>query len=196
MSQMSRTAGILAGVVFFVLGFVSIGIGISGHNEVTATLNHEFMTGAADMTPSAIAAEAKAAKMPPVPAMPTCSVAGKKIKTGSDAQCFEQYMRIQALELTGGRPSAQVPQFLTTSGKETNDPNQAAKDPTTKQPVTNPAMSVWVTENSLSTPLDLGYLIQQLSMFALVLGAGFILLGICTLLISVRKIRSAAPAGG
>ena len=194
MSQISRVAGIFAGIVLLALGALAIGIGLSGQGDVSTTLKQEFMTGAPDMTPAAIAAEAKAANMPKVPGMPTCSVAGKKIKTGSDARCFEEYMRIQALEMTGGRPSALVPQFLTAAGKETNDLAQASIDPKSHQPAINPAFNVWVYEDALSTPLDVAYLIQQLSLFAILLGVGFLLLGICALLISVGKMRSAKTA--
>ena len=65
------------------------------------SLSQEQIVGSADMTPAAIKAEAKAAGLKNV-SLPTCSVAGKTIATGSDARCFASYMRIHALEARAG----------------------------------------------------------------------------------------------
>ena len=56
------------------------------------------------MTPDAIAAEAKeaAGKISAGIKLPTTGVAGETIDTGAEAKAFAQYMRIHALESTGG----------------------------------------------------------------------------------------------
>ena len=57
------------------------------------------------MTPALTAKAIKEAGLRDVSA-PTCSVAGEAIDTGPEAKCFADYMRIHALEATGGRPCA------------------------------------------------------------------------------------------
>ena len=54
----------------------------------------------------------------------------RKIDTGSEARCFAEYMRIHALEASGGLTYAEMGRFATEKGdaKGTNDPAQAAKD--------------------------------------------------------------------
>ena len=47
-------------------------------------------------------------------------------------------MRIHALEATGGKTYAQMPQYPTTDGKGTNVPADAAKDPKSGQPQRTP----------------------------------------------------------
>jgi hypothetical protein len=46
------------------------------------------------------------------------------------------------------------------------------------QPVSNPARNVWVTETALSTALNTSYIAEQLSLFAIALGAAFLLIGL------------------
>ena len=53
--------------------------------------------------------------------LPTCSVADQKVDTGAEAKCFASYMRIHALEATGGKTYAQMGRYLTAAGKDTND---------------------------------------------------------------------------
>ena len=43
---------------------------------------------------------------------PSCDVAEQPIENGSDARCFAQYMRIHALEASGGLTYAQMGRFL------------------------------------------------------------------------------------
>jgi hypothetical protein len=44
--------------------------------------------------------------------IPSCDVAEKEIKTGTDARCFAQYMRIHALEASDGNTYAQMGRFV------------------------------------------------------------------------------------
>ena len=93
--------GVAAGVVMIAIGIVSLVLAINGRNEVRSSLKQEAIVGSPDMTPDAIAAEAKEAGLPASIKLPTCSVADQAIDTGSEAKCFAQYMRIHALESTG-----------------------------------------------------------------------------------------------
>jgi hypothetical protein len=184
MKNIFKLGGIFAGIVLIAIGIGSIVIGTSGHGEVGTDLKREKITGTPDMTPKAIAGEAKAAGLTNVD-LPTCSVAGKEIKTGSDAKCFASYMRIHALEATGGRTYAQMGRYLTASGKETDDQKAAAKDPKTGQPVENGARNIWVNETALSTALNTSYFAQQVALFSIVMGIALVLVGIGLLVLSL-----------
>jgi hypothetical protein len=179
-----KLGGIVAGIVLIAIGIGSIVIGTSGHGEVGTDLKREQISGTPDMTPKAIAGEAKAAGLTNVD-LPTCSVAGKAIESGSDAKCFAQYMRIHALEATGGRTYAQMGRYLTASGKETDDENAAAKDPKTGKPVDNGARNIWVNETALATALNTSYFAQQVALFSIVMGIALILVGIGLLVLSL-----------
>ena len=65
-------------------GIGAIVIEISGRSTVYDKLVQEQLTGSADMTPAGIAAAVKGAKVADV-ALPTCSVAGLAVDTGSRA---------------------------------------------------------------------------------------------------------------
>src|SRR6185503_20233831 len=108
--------------------------------------------------------------------LPTCSVAGKPVDNGARARCFAQYMRIHALEATGGQTYAEMPRYATADGKGTNDPAQALQ--VNGQPQDNGARQVWITETALATALQSSYMASQLALFAIVVGTALVLTGI------------------
>ena len=105
-------------------------------------------------------------------------MAGKAIDNGTRARCFSQYMRIHALEATGGQVYAQMGQFLDAAGQPTDDKAKAAIDPKTKQPVANAARNTWVTETALSTALNTSYFAENVALFSIVMGIALLLTGI------------------
>src|SRR5262249_59678898 len=116
--------------------------------------------------------------------------------TGSEARCFAQYMRIHALEASGGLTYAQMPRYATDDGKGTNDPAKASKD-ANGQPVSNQARDLWVTATALSTALNVSYMATQLSLFSLVVGIALLLSGIGFIVLAASgAVRSRAPAPG
>src|SRR3954469_583928 len=151
-------------------------MGVNGRDTVRSNLGNELIVGSPDMTPKAIAAEAKAAGLKDV-TLPTKSVAGATINTGSEARAFAQYMRIHALEATGGQTYAQMPRFATADGKGTNDDKAALKDKTGR-PVDNAARQVWINETALSTALNTSYFAENVALFAIVMGIALLLTGI------------------
>jgi hypothetical protein len=169
-------AGVAASVILIAFGIGAIVAGVSGHSTVRDNLKKEQIVGSPDMTPAAIAAEAKQAGLKNVD-LPSCSVAGKAIDTGSRGRCFAQYMRIHTLEATGGKTYAQMGRYATADGKGTNDVAVALKDKT-GQPVANAARDLWVTETALTTALNTSYLAEQISLFSLVVGVALLLAGI------------------
>ena len=173
--------GVAAGVVMIAIGVVSLVLAIDGRNEVRSSLKQEAIVGSPDMTPDAIATEAKEAGLPASINLPTCNVADQAIDTGAEAKCFAQYMRIHALESTGGLTYAQMGRFQSAANPDdpagTNDEAAAAKDEK-GQPVSNGARNIWVTETSLATALNVSFLAENIAMFGIVVGVALLLSGI------------------
>ena len=179
--------GVVAAAVLVAFGVAAIAMGANGRSTVNSSLKQEYLVGTPDMTPSAIAAEAKKAGLPAGISFPTKSVAGKTIDTGSEARIFAQYMRIHALEASGGFRYAQMGRFQALPnapksqlavGGGTDNPQYAATDPKTKQPVANGARNLWITETALTTALNASYMADQISLFGIVVGIALLLSGI------------------
>jgi len=163
--------------VLIAFGIAAIFMGVNARNTVQDNLAQEQIVGSPDMTPQAIKAEAQKAGLDVASiSFPTESVAGLPIDTGDRAHAFAGYMRIHALEATGGQTYAQMPRYATADGKGTNDPTQAVQ--VNGQPQDNGARQVWITETALSTALQSGYMASQLALFAIVVGFGLLLTGI------------------
>src|SRR3954467_7604791 len=176
-AKLFNYGGIAAAVVLIVFGIASIAVGANGRDTVRSNLATEQIVGTPDMTPKAIAAEAKAAGLNDV-TLPTKSVAGATINTGPEARTFAQYMRIHALEASGGQTYAQMPRFATADGNGTNDDKAALKDPKSGRAVDNAARNVWVTETALSTALNTSYFAENVALFSIVMGIALLLTGI------------------
>ncbi len=176
-----RFGGVAASIVLIALGAGAIIVGLVGRADVGDQIAREAIVGTPDMTPAAIEREAKAAGLTNV-SLPTCSVAGETVDTGAEARCFADYMRIHALEATGGKTYAQMPHYATADGAGTNDAAQALTR--RGQPIDNPARNVWVTETALSTALNTSFFAQSVGLFAIVMGAALLLTGIGFLLLT------------
>jgi hypothetical protein len=177
MRKIFNYGGLIAAVILIAFGITSIVMGVNGRDTVRSNLNKELIVGTPDMTPKTIAAEAKAAGLKNV-SLPTKSVAGKTIDTGAEARIFAEYMRIHALEATGGTPYSQMPHFATADGKGTNDEKAALKDPKSGRPVDNAARNVWVTETALSTALNTSFFAENVALFSIVMGVALLLTGV------------------
>ena len=177
MRKLWNYGGLIAAVILIAFGIASIVMGVNGRDTVRSNLDNELIVGTPDMTPKAIAAEVKEAGLKGV-TIPTKSVAGKTIDTGSEARAFAEYMRIHALEATQGKTYAQMPRFATADGKGTNDAKAALKDPKSGQPVNNGAREIWVTETALSTALNTSYFAENVALFSIVMGVALLLTGV------------------
>jgi uncharacterized membrane protein YidH (DUF202 family) len=193
--------GLASGGLLILFGIAALVLGISSYNLVQDQLSQEKIVGTDDMTPDAIAKEAQDAGLPADTPLPDCDVAGEPIDTGKEAYCFAQYMRVHALEGTGGLTYAEMGRYQSASDpadpKGTNDPDAAAKDEN-GQPVSNGQRNLWVTETALATALNVSYMGEQTSLFGIVVGIALVLVGIGLIILAyvlfVRK-EKAAPAG-
>ena len=183
--KLFELGGIAAGIVLVAFGIGAILLGMNGRSTVVDSLKQEKIVGSENMTPAAVSKEAKEAGLVGV-SLPTCNVAGNAIDTGDEARCFASYMRIHALESTGGLTYAEMGRFATPDGAPagTNDEALAVKDDE-GAPVSNGARNVWVTETALSTALNTSYMAQQLSLFGIVVGIALLLSGIGFLVLAV-----------
>jgi hypothetical protein len=187
MRKVFEIGGMVAAAILIAFGIAAIAMGVNGHSTVQNSLKLEKIVGSPDMTPAAIKAEAQKAGLPATISLPTTSVAGKAIDTGARARTFASYMRIHALEATGGLTYAEMGRFVAKPGTPsqftdgngaTSDEKYALIDSKTKQPVDNGARNLWVTETALTTALNTSYMAEQLSLFGIVVGVALLLSGI------------------
>ena len=166
MNKLLQYAGIAASVVLIALGIGSAVIGFDGRDRVRTELAREQIVGTPDST-----------------------IPGQLVDTGAEAQAFAKIMRHHALEATGGKTYAEMPQYLDASGKGTSDKSAAAKDPKTGAPTSNPARNLWVTETALTTALNTAYFAESTATFVMVMGIALLLIGIGFLVLTLRVLR-------
>lgn len=177
MKKAFEIGGIVTAVVLVAFGIASIAIGASGRTTVHNNLAEQKIVGTPDMTPTAIKAEATISGLNTATlTIPSCSVANQTVDNGSTARCFAQYMKIHALEASGGQVYSQMPRYATANGAGTNEAALALKEK--GKPVENPAGNVWIQETALSTALNTSYMAEQISLFGIVVGIALLLSGI------------------
>jgi hypothetical protein len=176
MRKLFEIGGFAAAAVLIAFGIGAIVLGVNGRNTVQSSLKLEQIVGSSDMTPAAIAAEAKKAGLPASIKLPTADIAGKPIDTGTRARAFASYMRIHTLEATGGVPYAQMPRFASADGNGTNDAAKAVQ--VNGQPQANPARDIWITETALTTALNTSYMAERTALFGIVVGIALFLSGL------------------
>jgi len=197
MRKVWEIGGIVAAAILVAFGIGALVMSINGRSTVGSNLKEQQIVGTADMTPAGITAEVKQAGLKNV-SIPSCSVANKTVLDGATARCFAQYMQIHSLEATGGffysqmgqyEAQAGAPKAQLAAGGGTNNPQYAAIDPQTKQPVSNGARNVWVTETALTTALNTSYMASQLALFGIVVGIALLLAGIGFGILAVGPLR-------
>ena len=177
MNRAFTVGGVLASIVLIVAGIGTIVVAASGQSDVRDKIEQERIVGTPDMNPDDTRAAVEEAGLADIIDIPSCEVADKEIDSGDRAKCFAEYMRVHALEDTGGKTYAEMPRFATDDGKGTDDPAEASKD-ADGNPVSNPARQIWVTETALSTALNTSFFAEQVAMFSLMVGIALLLVGI------------------
>jgi len=203
--------GIIAGALMIAFGVGALVMSVNARNTVADEVTAEQIVGSPDMNPTDIKVAMADAGLKNV-AAPTCDVADQPIENGSDARCFAQYMRIHALEASGGLTYAQMGRYVAakdpTNPAGTSDETAALKDDAGK-PVANGARNTWVTETALSTALNVSYMAEQIALFGLVVGIALLLSGIGFIILALivlgagaekaataPRVKSSAPAVG
>jgi hypothetical protein len=173
--------GFISGAILIVFGAVALYMGVNGYQTVGDELSKEYIVGGSDMAPAEIQKTASEAGVPATIKLPKCDVVDKEIDTGTEARCFAQYMRIHALEATGGLSYAQMGRFQSAAKPDdpagTSDEAAAAKDES-GEPISNGARNLWINETALATALNVSYMAEQLAIFAIVVGIALLLAGI------------------
>lgn len=198
MRKLVEFGGYAAAVILIAFGIGALVLSITGRDDVRDNLSQEKIEGSPDMTPDGIRQSVEEANIE-VDDLPSCSVAGELVDTGDKARCFAQYMRIHALEATGGRVYAEMGRYLTASGDETNNPQEAAQD--NGRPRPNGARDIWVTETALASALNMAFFAEQVSNFGIVVAIALILAGIGFAILAFAAFRwlpavEAKRAGG
>lgn len=180
-TRLWEIGGFISGAVLILFGVGALYLGINGYQTVGDELSKEQIVGGSDMAPAEIEKAASEAGLPDTIALPTCDVVDETIDTGDEARCFAQYMRIHALEATGGLSYAQMGRFQSAANPDdpagTSDDTAAAKDEN-GQPISNGARNIWITETALATALNVSYMAEKIAFFGIVVGIALILTGI------------------
>jgi len=190
--------GFIAAAVLIIFGIGAVFMGWNAHNTVQDTLAQEQIVGTPDMTPSAIKAEAQKAGLDVSSlSIPSDSVANLPIDSGDRAHTFAGYMRIHALEASGGLTYAEMGRFVSAANPDdpagTSDEAAAAKDEN-GQPVSNGARNIWVTETALTTALNTSFFAERVGIFTLAIGGALLLTGIGFLVLMLGGALRPTPA--
>jgi hypothetical protein len=195
-TRLWEIGGLISGAVLIVFGAVALYLGINGYQTVGDELTKESIVGGSDMAPAEIQKSASEAGLPTSIDLPTCDVVDESIDTGSEARCFAQYMRIHALEASGGLSYAEMGRFQSAAKPDdaagTNDEAAAAKDEN-GQPISNGARNIWVNETALATALNVSYMAEKISIFGIVVGIALLLTGIGLLILALAVFGRSEP---
>ena len=134
MRKLFHIGGFVAAAVLIAFGVAAIVMGVNGRNTVQKSLKQEFIVGTPDMTPTLIREEATKAGLPSTLSFPTVSVAGEAIDNGTKARAFADYMRIHALEASGGLTYSQMPRFATRTERARTTTKAAAGSMVSRSP--------------------------------------------------------------
>ena len=190
--------GVIAGVVLIAFGIGALVMSVDARNTARDELTRENIVGSPDMNPADTEAALAEAGLTNV-AVPDCDVAEEPINTGEEARCFARYMRVHALEGSGGLTYAEMGRFLAADDPEnpagTSDEEAALTDEE-GNPVPNSGRNTWVTATALSTALNVSYMAEQLALFGIVVGVALILTGIGFIVLALGgalRARGGAP---
>ena len=149
-SNIFKWGGVAASIVLIAFGAGSIAIGAWGINNVRDNLKLEQIVGLAGHDARRDQGRGREGRADERDLSDLRASPARRSTPARKRECFASYMRIHALEATGGQTYAEMGRFLDANGKPTSDESQAAKDPKTGQPVENGLRNLWVTETSLA----------------------------------------------
>ena len=151
--------GLLAGVVLIAFGIGALWLSFDARSTVQDELAREQIVGGDDMSPGRHPARDRRGWPGRLRSRLRRRRRGDRHR--DEARCFSQYMRIHALEGSGGLTYAQMGRFLAADDPEnpagTSDEAAALTDEE-GNPVPNQARNTWVTATALSTALNQSYM--------------------------------------
>jgi hypothetical protein len=172
--------GFVAGAVLILFGVAALYLGVTSYQLVHDELANEKIVGGQDMSPEGIAPGIEEAGLEDVEA-PDCDIVDEQVDTGEEARCFASYMRIHALEATGGLTYAEMGRFQSADDPAdpagTNDEAEAAEDEQ-GNPISNGQRNIWINETALATALNVSYMAEQTALFGIVVGIALLITGI------------------
>jgi hypothetical protein len=189
--------GVIAGVILIAFGIGALVMSVDARNTARDELARENIVGSPDMNPADTEAALAELQLTNVE-VPDCDVAEAEIDTGDEARCFSQYMRVHALEGSGGLTYAEMGRFLAADDPEdpagTSDEEAALTDEE-GNPVPNSGRNTWVTATALSTALNVSYMAERLALFGIVVGVALILTGVGFIILALGgALRHREPA--
>lgn len=184
MKKLYVYAGIAASVLMIVVGIGAVVVGAAGRSDVRDKIADEKIVGTPDMNPDDTRTAIEEAGIEAD--VPDCTVAEEAVEDGDSARCFADYMRVHALEDTDGKTYAEMPRFIGKNGEPTAEESDAAIDPKSGEPVSNPERNIWVTETALATALNTSYFAEQVANFSIIMGICLLLAGIGFLVLTLR----------
>jgi hypothetical protein len=121
--------------------------------------------------------------------IPGCSVADEEIDTGEEAECFASYMRVHALEDTGGKVYADMPRAVDAKTGEPVPEENVETALASGAAIPNPERDIWITETALATALNTSFFAEQVANFGIVMGIAMVLIGIGLLVLTYGALR-------
>ena len=148
MRKVFEIGGLVAAVVLIAFGIGAIVMGAQGKNTVKTNLREQKIVGTPDMTPAGITAEATKSGLDVSHSDDPRRAPSRTrpLKDGSTARCFAQYMKIHALEATGGQLYSQMPRYATADGKGTDVESSGPES--RRQARRQPGREVWIQETA------------------------------------------------
>jgi hypothetical protein len=195
--RMLEFGGFAAGAMLIAFGAAAIYMGVDGRATVRDSLAAEKIVGGSDMSPTEIQKGIEEAGFPASVrqeiVIPSLDLIDEPIDTGAEARAFAQYMRIHALEGSGGLAYAEMGRFATPDGNPagTSDDTKAATDES-GAPLPNTARNTWVTATALTTALNMSFMAEQLALFGLVVGVALLLSGIGFIVLAYAALHKRA----
>jgi hypothetical protein len=178
MTRTFRIGGYVSATILVVLGVAMIVIGVIGRADVQDRLEQEQIVGTPDMTPDETEAAVEEAGLGDVVDIPDCSVAGDPVDSGSAAKCFADYMRVHALEATGGKVYAEMPRAVFKDSGKPVPEDEVEQALSSGEAIDNPQRQVWITQTALGTALNTSFFAESVATFSIVVGIALILIGI------------------
>jgi len=148
------------GFAFIIAGAYMVSQGLSAKDQVHDTLVAERITTSED------------ASIPKAP-----------VDDAATAESQADIIQAHTLEITEGRPYAQLGRFLAADGGDTSDPEKALKGADDK-PVPNPVRNTVIQSVSLRTALNLAVMGFKVSDLVIGMGAFIIVVGATNVLLT------------